>query len=1114
MKKLLLSLLAAAALTTVHAQMGSDQTWTFGQAGPDKTVGSGIPEWRDPAVVQVGREKPRSYFMSYDTRAAAAANVYSASKYFLGLNGQWKFAWFDDHRKRPVDFYKPDYNVSGWKEIAVPSNMELSGYGSPIYVNQPYDFSPKTPVVPYLPEAVPVGLYRTTFEAPLELKDRDVFLRLCGIKSGTYVYLNGKKVGYTEDSKDAADFKLNDHLVTGTNTLALEVYRWSTGSYLECQDFWRMSGIERDVYIYSQPKVHIDDLQVISTLDSTYKNGILDLAIVMKNSFVRPSGRMQVWFELEDASGTMVDYSYKEILLDGGCTDTVRFVRTAVQNADAFKNVHTWSAESPYLYNLVLKIKQEGTFTEYSSVKVGFRTSEIKGNQYYVNGKRVYIKGVNYHEHHEKTGHVLDEATIVEDFRLMKRNNINAIRLSHYPQQRRFYELADQYGFYLCNEANIESHGMGYNLSAGQTLGNDRRFYNAHMDRTQAMYHQAKNYPSVMLWSLGNEAGNGYNFYETYLWMKNIEKHRPVQYERAILEWNTDIFCPMYPTPSALARWGRMKTERPYITCEYAHAMGNSTGNFRDTWEVIYRYPNLQGGFIWDWADQGLLQETADGREFWAYGGDFGVNAPSDGNFVCNGVVNADRTPKPGLKEVKKMYQYVWFTATDLAAGKFEMKNIYDFTPLDQYVIKYAVLANDKKVREGVIASNLKPDGTQAVAVPVSGLAPEAGVEYFVQFTVAAKADKGLLKAGYVVAEDQFKLPVEAPKRALTATGSVQIDQSGSLIEITGKGFGIDFDKTTGQLVSYRSNGMELLADGGGLRPNFWRGPTDNDYGWGMPAQCQPWKQASMKLNAKQVVAEQDGENGWVAVLYELPEGAKLVVDYTIFPNGALYADYHFVGAPNTKSLIPRLGMRMRLSADAGKLLYFGRGPEENYWDRNYAANVGLYQSDASVENFDYVRPQETGHHTDTRWLALTRKNGSGLLVEGDGVFEFNALRNSVEDFDGQESTRPYQWPNRAPEDPRDESKAENVTKKQTHTSDIVPRDFVELCIDHRMMGLGGDDSWGAMPQIQYLLPATRNYRFGFALVPLKSGAAPQKTVGTDYKAAASKKNLSVPSAR
>lgn len=1052
------------------------------------------PEWQDETIVAVGKEKPRSYFMSYHNRNIAAENDFKKSEFYISLNKKWRFAYFDDHKKRPTTFYKPSFDVSKWDEIDVPANWERKGYGTAIYTNHGYEFQPKNPKPPTLPDAIPIGLYRTEFEVPVSWLDRDVYLHVGGAKSGMYVYLNGEKIGYSEDSKSAAEFRLNKYLKDGKNTIALEIFRWSTGSYLECQDFWRISGIERDVYVYSQPKMRVEDFYVTSTLDETYTDGIFKLDMCMINNFIKGSGPLQIWYELENAEGVMIDYSYKEVEIAGNTRDTMRFERT-------FKNVHKWSAEDPYLYTLVLKVKQDGMFTEYISQKVGFRTSEVKGNQYLVNGKRVFIKGVNLHETHEVNGHVVDEQTMIKDMELMKQMNINAIRLCHYPQQRRFYELADKYGFYVCNEANIESHGMYYDLRRGGSLGNNPAWINAHMDRTQNMYHQTKNYPCVMFWSLGNEAGNGYNFYQTYLWLKSMDKSRPVQYERAILEWNTDIYCPQYPGANAFKRWGEMKTDRPYIPSEYAHAMGNSTGNFRDQWEMIYKYPNLQGGFIWDWVDQGFLEHDKEGNPYWTYGGDYGNRAPSDGNFLCNGLVNPDRTPHPAAAEIKKVHQYIQFTAVDAATGKFEVKNIYDFTNTDKYTIKYFIKANEKTVSEGILPLALKPDQTQVVTVPVSKLVATPGVEYFVNFDVALKTDDGLLKKGYVVASEQFLLPIKSEKRAYETKGTLKVQEDNEAISVGSNRFALSINRQTGYLDSYSVNGQEYIAGDFGLRPNFWRAMTDNDFGSGMQKHVLAWREPSKTLKASSVkVADNNGSTVIVTASYSLPENCSLNVSYKIYPSGVVNVAYAFKGNKDSKLQIPRLGMRMRMPQEMETLTYFGRGPEENYCDRNWGTNIGLYKSMASVENYDYVRPQETGHHTDTRWLALTKgAKGTGLLIEADNTLEFNALRNSIEDFDAEDSDKDYQWSNFFKDDKNDPATAKWLKPKQTHINDIKPQDFVEVCLDQKMIGLAGDDSWYARPYPQYMINATENVNWGFTLIPVRNIAEVYKVVGQKY---------------
>lgn len=1058
--------------------------------------GQALPEWQDVSVTSVGRENPRSFFMTYDNRAQAVANDFKASRYFLDLNGDWKFFYTDDHKKRPSGFERADFNDSSWGTIKVPTNWELQGHGTAIYTNHGYEFKPKNPTPPVLPDAVPMGIYRTKFDIPLPWRDREIFLHIGGIKSGAYVYINGKKVGYTEDSKSGAEFKINDYVKEGENSLVFEVYRWSTGSYLECQDFWRVSGIERDVYIYSQPKTHVEDYFVTATLDSTYTDGIFKVDMVVVNDFVRKSGDLQVWFDLEDANGELVQYNYAELAVDANSRDTVVLERK-------IPNVRKWSAEDPYLYTLVLKIKEDGKFTEYISQKVGFRTSEVKGNQYLVNGKRVFIKGVNYHETHPVTGHYVDEATLIKDMELMKQANVNAIRLCHYPQQRRFYELADKYGFYVCNEANIESHGMYYDLRKGGTLGNNPEWLGKHMDRTKNMYYQTKNYPCVMFWSLGNEAGNGYNFYETYLWLKSVDLSRPVQYERALLEWNTDIFCPQYPGAKALKRWGEMTTDRPYIASEYAHAMGNSTGNFRDQWNEIYKYKNLQGGFIWDWVDQSFMAQNADSTEYWwTYGGDYGVKSPSDGNFLANGIVSPDRVAHPGWSEVKKVHQYVQFNEVDAANGVFEVKNIYDFTNLNKFAITATIFANGKAISTQPIALSTAPDGVSKVTVKgVKEIKPAVGTEYFVNFSVKLKEDDGLLKKGYEVAGEQFLLPIVTPKNAYANKGVLKFEQEGNDMIFTGRSFSVIIDKQSGLINSYNANGAQLLYNDYAIRPNFWRGPTDNDFGSRFPADQAEWRDLSLGKFKAQSVTMSDINEGAKKVVstYSLPDKTSLTITYTIYSSGVVNVDYAFKGNAETKRQLFRQGMRLRMPIEYSSIEYFGRGPVENYCDRKWGTNVGVYKSDAKLEGVDYVRPQECGHHTDTRYVALTKGvKGSGLAIVADGVIEFNALSASVEDYDAQSSDKPYQWSYFETEK-RDEAEAYMKKPKQTHINDIKEQPYVELNIDGRMMGVGGDDSWYSRPYEPYLINANENFNYNFTIIPIRNTGEVAKNLGVKF---------------
>ena len=640
-----------------------------------------LPYWKDIQTVAVNKEYPRTAFMTYDNRNQALTGEYENSPYYKLLNGTWNFYYANAYKDLPANIEQPDANIA-WKEIKVPGNWEVQGYGVAIYTNHGYEFKPRNPQPPQLPETNPVGVYQRDIEIPADWDGRDIFLRLEGAKSGVYVYVNGQEVGYSEDSKNPAEFLINNYLKPGKNSLVIKIFRWSTGSYLECQDFWRMSGIERDVFLFSQPKTHIKDFNVVSTLDDTYKNGIFKLNVDVTNH-TAANKEVTVAYELLDAA--------KKVVAEGNtpCPVTADGQKSISFEA-ALSNVKTWTSEHPNLYRLLISLKDGEKTSEIIPYTVGFRRFEIKptdqiaenGKPYvclFVNGQPIKLKGVNIHEHNPETGHYVPEELMRKDFTLMKQNNINSVRLCHYPQDRKFYELCDEYGIYVYDEANIESHGMYYNLSRGGTLGNHPEWLKPHMDRTINMYERNKNHPSVAIWSLGNEAGNGYNFYQTYLWLKEREvkgMNRPVNYERALWEWNTDMYVPQYPSAAWLEEIGKKGSDRPIAPSEYSHAMGNSNGNLAAQWRAIYKYPNLQGGYIWDWVDQGILETDENGRTYWAYGGDYGTNAPSDGNFLCNGIVAPDRTPHPAMTEVKYAHQNVGFEAIDPAAGKFLVKTV------------------------------------------------------------------------------------------------------------------------------------------------------------------------------------------------------------------------------------------------------------------------------------------------------------------------------------------------------------------------------------------------------------------------------------------------------
>lgn len=1096
-----------------------------------------LPYWQDIQTVAVNKEAPRSSFMTYGDRQTALTARFEKSPYYSLLNGTWKFYFADSYKDVPQNITDPSVNTSSWHDIKVPGNWEVQGHGIAIYTNHGYEFKARNPEPPLLPEANPVGVYRRDIEVPADWEGRDIYLHIAGAKSGLYVYLNGKEVGYSEDSKNPAEFLINSYLQPGKNVLTLKIFRWSTGSYLECQDFWRISGIERDVFLWSQPKTSVQDFRVISTLDDSYTNGIFNLAIDLKNK-TKETQSLTVGYELLDSKGNVVASEEDKVFVSPSNLHTASF------NAN-FKDVAKWSAEYPNLYKLLMTVKDaEGKVLEVIPYNVGFRRIEIKaidqlaenGKPYTVllfNGQPIKFKGVNIHEHNPETGHYMTEELMRRDFEIMKQNNLNAVRLSHYTQDRKFYELCDEYGLYVYDEANIESHGMYYNLRKGGSLGNNPEWLTPHMDRIMNMYERNKNYPSVTIWSLGNEAGNGYNFYQAYLWLKEKDKglmKRPVNYERALWEWNTDMYVPQYPSAKWLEQIGREGSDRPICPSEYSHAMGNSSGNLWDQWQAIYKYPNLQGGFIWDWVDQGILEVDKNGRPYWTYGGDYGVDQPSDGNFLCNGLINPDRTPHPSMAEVKYAHQNIWFEPIDLATGRFQAINRFYFTNSKKYAISYAIKKNGKTIRSGKVTLDIEPQASKEFNVPVSGLSPKAGVEYFINFSVKTLQAESLIPAGHEIAYEQFRLPVEANKKTYKTSGpKLTVSTNGDDLAVSSSKVNFTFNKKTGLVTSYKVDGTEYFDEAFGVQPNFWRAPTDNDYGNGAPKRLQIWKQSSKNFNVTDATVQMEGETALVNINYLLPAGNLYIVNYKVYPSGIVNVSAKFTSSdmeetkmevseatrmatfsPGSEAArkesstleVPRIGVRFRLPVSMDNVQYFGRGPEENYWDRKAGTLIGQYKTTAENMYFPYVRPQENGHHTDTRWVALTSGKGKGLLIAAEDLIEFNALRNSIEDFDSEEATtRPYQWNNFSPKEiaERDEAKAKNVLRRQHHINDITARNFVEVCVDYKQTGVAGYNSWGARPEADYRLQANQEYNFGFTLIPINNEGSINSKIGYDY---------------
>ena len=1043
-----------------------------------------VPYWQDQNLFLSNGNSHRTELIFHADRDEALNEPFERSGNYRSLNGVWRFRYYDSHRQLPDSIDRTPFGeTAAWDSIRVPGNWELQGYGVPIYVNTVYEFAPVDPQPPQLPADVPVGVYCRSFTLPEAWHDREVYLNLCGAKSGVYVYVNGREAGYAEDSKSLVRFPIGRFLQPGENTLLLKIYRWSTGSWLECQDFWRISGIERDVYLSSEPRDKGFDFELCPTLDAACREGRFALTLTLD-----PDERVDFAYELLAPDG--------RIILSGRDAAAGNGARFEGVVAD----VQPWSAEHPTLYTLLMRV--DGEWTRFN---VGFRRFEIcdsperdaQGRPYrvlLVNGRPVKFKGVNIHEHNPRTGHYITRAEMLHDLELMRRHNINAIRTSHYPLPRFFYELCDSLGFYVYSEANLETHGMGYDLA--RTLGNNRSWYAQHLDRILNMYYRTRNYACVTILSLGNEGGNGYNYYRAYEELERREKpamNRPICYERAEWEWNTDLSVPQYPSAEWLRRMGEQGTDRPVCPSEYAHAMGNSTGSLDLQWEAIYRYPNLQGGFIWDWVDQGFAAVSAEGRPYWTYGGDYGEAMPSHGNFCCNGLVSPDRRPHPALAEVKHVYQNLAVEAEDPARGVFRITNRHYFTDLSGYELRYEVRADGRRIRSGRLHFRTAPQQSETFRVDLPAWDGESLVT--IDFRAVTLADEPLLPAGTVVATDQIVLQQPVRKARVVRHGDFRIEHRDSLIIVRSGRHSIAFDCRNGVLCSYKPAGRELFHEGFGLRPNFWRAPTDNDYGNGWPARTQAWKHAAEGCPVTTSL-EEHPDRVALTVDYALANGHPCRIVYTLFADGVLHVGATLQGVDAGQPVeLPRMGLRMRLPASADAFRYFGRGPEENYWDRHTGTMLGCYASTAGAEYFPYVRPQECGHHTDCRWLQI-----GGVTLVADDRFEFNVLRNSIEDFDSEEAVaHDYQWSNFSPAEKHDPQQARNVLRRQHHIDDIVPRDFVEVCIDGRQSGVGGYDSWGARAEEGRTLWSNDDHAFGFALVPA-GGGSPEKAAKYDYR--------------
>lgn len=1008
-------------------------------------------EWQDAEINQINRAPMHSSFFAYESVEAANKAVKEKSENFMTLNGTWKFFWVENADQRPTDFFKVGYNDKGWDDFQVPAVWELNGYGDPIYVNVGYgwrnQYKNNPPFVPT--EKNHVGSYRREIVVPADWKGKDIIAHFGSVTSNMYLWVNGKFVGYSEDSKLEAEFDITKYLKPGQkNLIAFQVFRWCDGSYLEDQDFFRHSGVGRDCYLYTRNQKRIDDIRITPDLDSEYKNGTLGIELSLK-------GNNNVTLELLDSHNNVV--ATKEVKGSG-----------KVSAEMAVENPNKWTAETPYLYTLRASVKNGNSISEVVPVKVGFRKIELKNAQILVNGQPVLFKGANRHEMDPDGGYVVSRERMIQDIQIMKKFNINAVRTCHYPDDPFWYELCDKYGIYMVAEANIESHGMGYGET---TLAKNPIYAKAHMERNMRNVQRNFNHPSIIFWSLGNEAGYGPNFEAAYDWIKAEDPSRAVQYEQAHKDGKSDIFCPMYYRYTGCEEYSKDdKYQKPLIQCEYAHAMGNSEGGFKEYWDLIRKYPKYQGGFIWDFVDQSCRWTGKNGKMIYAYGGDFNRFDASDNNFCDNGLISPDRVPNPHMYEVGYFYQNIWVTPGDLSKGEVKVYNENFFRDLSAYYMEWEVLKDGKVVRSGLVENlNVAPQQTATLKLDL-GKVCDCG-EWLLNVKFVQKNRESLVPAGHVVAKNQLVLKeYKAPsmdfknveETNVAVVTPVANDDNYNCLEINGENFNIQFNKRNGYMDSYTVNGTQMIKEGAELSPNFWRAPTDNDFGAGLQKRYAAWKNPGISLVSMK--HETVDNQLVVSTEYDMKNvSAKLYITYTINNKGAVKVNQKMVADKNAKvSDMFRFGMQMVMPKSFENISYYGRGPVENYSDRNHSTDLGIYNQTVTEQFYAYIRPQENGTKTDIRWWKQLNEEGKGLMFVAAAPFSASALHYTIESLD------------------------DGWEKKQSHSNEVEEADLTNVLIDKAQQGLACEDSWGAIPLPKYRLPYG-DYEFTFIMTPVSA---------------------------
>ncbi|CAG7621783.1 Beta-galactosidase [Paenibacillus solanacearum] len=1025
---------------------------------------NGYPEWNNnPEIYELNRMPAHATFMPFDTVEEALKGDRPASRYHLSLNGRWKFSFAETPQQRVERFYEMDYDANGWAEIDVPSHWQLQGYDYPQYTNVRYPWEGKEDIKPpFAPVKYnPVGSYVRSFQVPSEWAGRPVHISFQGVESAFYVWLNGDLVGYSEDTFTPAEFDLTPYLREGDNKLAVEVYRWCDASWLEDQDFWRLSGIFRDVYLFAPPPVHIYDFAADPRLDDSLSQG--ELAVRTQIADYYGSGEDQVTVEamLYDRGPGGWQPVWEEPLSAAGVPAKQGFME--LHAAGTVGQPRLWSAEHPNLYTLVLCLKDSsGRLIEAVSCRIGFRRFELKDGLMQINGKRIVLKGVNRHEFSCDTGRAIAYEDMLRDIKLMKSHNINSVRTSHYPNHPLWYELCDEYGLYVIDETNLETHGSwkyGQKDEGDTVPGSKPEWTGAVLDRCNSMLQRDKNHPSVIIWSLGNESFGGNNFIKMHDFLKKSDPTRLVHYEGVFhyraSEAASDIESQMYTKPDQVREYALRNPKKPFILCEYSHAMGSSCGNLHQYWELFDRYPVLQGGFIWDWIDQAIQIRTPEGVPYLAYGGDFG-DTPNDGNFSGNGLLFADGSVTPKIYEVKYCYQNVRFRAVDLLGGEIEIANQLLFTNLNEYELVWQVLGNGIVASEGRIQTDIEPLGRAVVRLPYE--LPEHvqyGDEYMLNVGFVLKAATAWAAQGHEVAYAQFLLPVASLEQAgirtslPAVTAALRAEQQGDRLKVRGEGFDVTFDRRTGSLVSYRIGGAELFQEA--PAPNFWRAVTDNDRGNKLPERCAVWRNAGANRRLIRFQMEEQPGHIVVRTLFELPAAASLcTVTYNVSADGEITVRQHLqpgAGLPE----IPEIGTLFILGSSMANLSWYGNGPHETYWDRQASGRIGRYDGRVADQYVPYLRPQECGNKTEVRYAELRDGQGLGLRITGEPVFELNVLPYTPSELEASD-----------------------------HGYKLPDSGRTVLRVNAKQMGIGGDDSWGARTHSEYTLHANRTYSYSF----------------------------------